>query len=173
MSDTELNPEGVFGSSAPGTPVDPRAIPVWRLNVLGNALVIVLVSAVAAIVLAALVRWLWPVAIALPIIILLLEIFYILRYPPAYYRCLRYWIDDTGIRVQSGVFWKRLISLPRVRIQHSDVSQGPVQRRYGVATLKLYTAGSQFTRIELDGLEYNTAVTLRDQLQMNEAGDAV
>lgn len=173
MIDADINQAGVTGEADPGTPVDPNAVKVWRLNALGSGFLIVLISAVGAVVMSVSVRALWPLAAALLVIILVLEIIYILRYPAAYYRHLRYWVDDTGIRIQSGVFWKSLQSLPRVRIQHSDVSQGPVQRRYGVATLKLYTAGSQFTRIELDGLEYNTAVALRNQLQMNDTGDAV
>jgi membrane protein YdbS with pleckstrin-like domain len=95
------------------------------------------------------------------------------RYPPARYRHLRYRIDDVAITIQDGVFWRTQSALPRVRIQHTDVSQGPLQRRYGVATLKLYTAGSRFTRTELPGLEHATAVALRDRLQRQISGDAV
>lgn len=171
--DTDISPEEANEEAAQGMPVDPRAVKVWRLNALGSGFLIVLISAVGAIVLSVSVRALWPLAAAILLIILVLEIIYIFMYPPAYYRRLRYWVDDTGIRIQNGVFWRSMVSLPRVRIQHSDVSQGPMQRRYGIATLKLYTAGSQFTRIELDGLEYNVAVALRNQLQMSESGDAV
>ena len=156
-----------------GVPVDPRAVKVWRLNALGSGLLILILISVGTLVLVSAFSHLWPLAVALLAITLVLEATYVLRYPPAYYRCLQYWVDDTGIRIRSGVFWKSMISLPRVRIQHSDVSQGPMQRKYGVATLKLYTAGSQFTRIELDGLEYTHAVALRNQLQMVDAGDAV
>jgi membrane protein YdbS with pleckstrin-like domain len=48
-----------------------------------------------------------------------------------------------------------------------------LERRYGVATLKLYPAGSRFTRTELPGLEYAAAVALRDHLQQQGRGDAV
>jgi membrane protein YdbS with pleckstrin-like domain len=84
--------------------------------------------------------------------------------PSAQYHALEYEIDDAGISIRSGVFWRSQIRLPRVRIQHTDVSQGPWQRRFGVATLKLYTAGSSYTRIDLPGLAHDDALALRDAL---------
>lgn len=94
-------------------------------------------------------------------------------YPAARYRRLRYAVDDKGIAIRDGVFWRTQSVLARVRIQHTDVTQGPLQRRYGVATLKLYTAGSHFAKIELPGLAHETAVALRDELQREGDGDAV
>ena len=98
---------------------------------------------------------------------------YVWKYPPARHRHLRYRIDDVGITIRDGVFWRTWSALPRVRIQHTDVSQGPLQRRYGVAELKLYTAGSRFTRIDLPGLEHAVALALRDELQRHANDDAV
>lgn len=85
-------------------------------------------------------------------------------YPAAWFRHLRYGVDATGINIARGVIWHNTSYLPRIRIQHTDVSQGPLQRHYGVATLKLYTAGSQHTKIELPGLTHDTAKALRDEL---------
>lgn len=85
-------------------------------------------------------------------------------WPPTYYRHLRYAVDDTGIVIQRGVLWRSHIALPRVRIQHTDVAQGPLQRRFGVGTLRLYTAGSRHTMIELPGLAHEDAIALRDAL---------
>ena len=87
------------------------------------------------------------------------------------YRHLRYAVDEAGIAIESGVLWRSRVSLPRVRIQHTDVSQGPLQRHYGVGTLKLYTAGSRFTRIELPGLAHDEAETLRNAL-LARGGDS-
>lgn len=86
------------------------------------------------------------------------------RLPGAYYRALRFDVDDHGITIQRGIVWRSHIVLPRIRVQHSDVSQGPLQRRFGVATLKLYTAGSRYTKIELPGLTHDDAIALRDAL---------
>ena len=84
--------------------------------------------------------------------------------PKAHYRALRFGHDYHGIVIESGIWWRKRTALPRVRVQHSDVSQGPLQRRYGVATLTFYTAGSRYTKIDLAGLEHEEAVALRDVL---------
>ena len=94
-------------------------------------------------------------------------------WPPTYYRHLRYGVDETGIVIQRGVFWRSHIALPRVRIQHTDVSQGPLQRRYGIGTLKLYTAGSRHTMIELSGLTHTDAIALRDALLAGSTASGV
>lgn len=140
------------------THVDPAAISVWRCHyliatgVLASATVITLFpqqglpwAAIGGTVLAigTALAWYWPAV---------------------YYRHLRYMIDATGIAIQRGVLWRSHIALPRVRIQHTDVSQGPLQRRYGIGTLRLYTAGSRHTMIELPGLAHADAIALRDAL---------
>jgi membrane protein YdbS with pleckstrin-like domain len=91
--------------------------------------------------------------------------------PEAYYRRLRFGTDGSGITIERGIFWQSRIAVPRARIQHTDVSQGPLQRRYGVGTLKLYTAGSRHTKVELPGLAHADAVALRDAL-LAESGDS-
>jgi membrane protein YdbS with pleckstrin-like domain len=85
-------------------------------------------------------------------------------WPEAYYRRLRFGIDESGIAIERGIVWQSRIAVPRARIQHTDVSQGPLQRRFGVGTLKLYTAGSRYTKIELPGLAHAEAIALRDAL---------
>ena len=94
-------------------------------------------------------------------------------WPAAYYRRLRFGIDETGIAIERGIFWRSRIAVPRVRIQHTDVSQGPLQRRFGVGTLKLYTAGSRYTKIELPGLAHAQALALRDALLAESGGSGV
>lgn len=92
-------------------------------------------------------------------------------WPEAYFRRLRFGIDATGIAIERGIFWRSRIAIPRTRIQHTDVSQGPLQRRFGVGTLKLYTAGSRYTKIELPGLSHPQALALRDAL-LAKSGDS-
>ena len=55
-------------------------------------------------------------------------------------------------------------NVPRSRIQHTDVSQGPVQRRYGIATLRVHTAGTENASVELGGLEHGVARLVREFL---------
>jgi uncharacterized protein len=153
--------------------VDPRVVPVWRWSAAMTFTPPVIAGSFFVLG-AAIARS--PAAIPLWIgwmLFLAAAVTYVWKYPPARHRHLRYRVDDVGITIRDGVLWRTWSALPRVRIQHTDVSQGPLQRRYGVAELKLYTAGSRFTRIDLPGLEHAVALALRDDLQRHANDDAV
>lgn len=86
------------------------------------------------------------------------------RWPPVEYRHARYRIDEQLIEIQRGVIWRISIAVPRSRVQHLDVSQGPIQRQYGLGVLSIYTAGTEHSMVTLDGLAHEIAQQLRDQL---------
>lgn len=73
-------------------------------------------------------------------------------------------ISGAGCEIRRGVIWRRIITVPLSRIQHSDVTQGPLQRAYGLATLSLYTAGTEHAKIDLHGLAFETAMAIRQYL---------
>jgi membrane protein YdbS with pleckstrin-like domain len=91
------------------------------------------------------------------------------RWPPIEHRHARYRIDDELIEIQRGVVWRASIAVPRSRVQHLDVTQGPLQRRYGLGVLVIYTAGTEHSQVALDGLSYEVAQTLRDRLLPRDA----
>jgi membrane protein YdbS with pleckstrin-like domain len=95
------------------------------------------------------------------------------RWPVLDYRHTSYRVDGLGIEIRRGVFWRVVINVPRSRVQHTDVSQGPVERRYGLGTLVIYTAGTDHARVDLGGLEHAVALRLRDRLQPTGDADAV
>lgn len=145
--------------------VDPATIAVWRWQALVGCVVAAVAGTVAATVLGGGAWFLLAAAVVIGALVLGWT------WPALQYRHLRYAVDESGIAIESGVLWRSRVSLPRVRIQHTDVSQGPLQRHYGVGTLKLYTAGSRFTRIELPGLAHDEAETLRNAL-LARGGDS-
>lgn len=95
------------------------------------------------------------------------------RWPAIAYRHSSYKVDSQGIEIRKGVVWRKVINVPRSRVQHTDVSQGPLERRYGVGTLVIYTAGTEHARIYLSGLDHATALRIRDHLLAGEGTDAV
>jgi uncharacterized protein len=95
------------------------------------------------------------------------------QWPPVAYRHASYRVDELGIEIRRGVLWRRVISVPRTRVQHTDVSQGPLERSYGLGTLIIHTAGTDHARVPLRGLEYGTASRIRDHLLPDESGDGV
>jgi uncharacterized protein len=146
--------------------VDSGIISVWRWR----AALTTLVFTGIAVGLSLPIPMLW---IVLPLLVAIAGSSLAWWWPALAYKHLRFGVDETGIAIESGVIWRSRIALPRVRIQHTDVMQGPLERRYGVGTLKLYTAGSRYTKIELPGLNHEAALALRDALLAEGRGSGV
>ena len=94
-------------------------------------------------------------------------------WPAKEYRHAGYALGSDMIEICRGVLWRHRYRVPRSRVQHTDVAQGPLERRYGLATLVLHTAGTKHARVELAGLAHETALALRDQLLPRAEPDAV
>lgn len=94
-------------------------------------------------------------------------------WPARVYAHTRYQLDQDGLRIARGVYWRTVTHVPRSRVQHTDVSQGPLERRYGLGTLIVYTAGTDHAKVALAGLAHETAVRLRDDLRLDRSDDVV
>jgi membrane protein YdbS with pleckstrin-like domain len=94
-----------------------------------------------------------------------------IRWPRLEHRRTRWRLDDIGLEIRRGVVWRTVISVPISRVQHTDVNQGPIQRRFGLATLVVHTAGTESASVELGGLTRPTAVAVRDFLLASSAED--
>ncbi len=76
-------------------------------------------------------------------------------------------LTASGLEIRRGIWWRSQISIPLARVQHTDVYQGPLMRRFGLAKLIVHTAGTENSAIELNGLSFDTARRLRDALVEN------
>jgi membrane protein YdbS with pleckstrin-like domain len=94
-------------------------------------------------------------------------------WPVLAYRRTSYRVDEQGIQIRRGVLWRTVSSVPRSRVQHTDVSQGPLERSFGLATLIVHTAGTHNASVSLGGLEHQVALRIRDHLIEGGEGDAV
>ncbi|MGH8827074.1 MAG: PH domain-containing protein [Jiangellaceae bacterium] len=65
--------------------------------------------------------------------------------------------------VTHGVLFRKLTVVPYGRMQFVDVASGPLERRYGLATVQLHTA-SPATDAKVPGLPAEEAARLRDRL---------
>ena len=78
--------------------------------------------------------------------------------------------DD--LLVTSGVLNRQLVVVPYGRMQFVDVTAGPLDRRFGLATVQLHTAAAA-TDAQIPGLVPTEAARLRDRLAARgEAGAA-
>jgi len=94
-------------------------------------------------------------------------------WPSIEYRYQRYRVNAEGIEIRRGVWWREVISVPRSRVQHTDVNQGPIERRFGIAHLVIHTAGTIGATVRLEGLTRDRAHQIRDYLVASGSDDAV
>jgi membrane protein YdbS with pleckstrin-like domain len=87
---------------------------------------------------------------------------WILIWVPRYYKSVTYAIDDEWLYAEGGVFWKRRSRLPISRVQMVDVNQGPWQRAYGLASLRVFTAATGQSTAELSFQNIENAEEIRD-----------
>lgn len=80
---------------------------------------------------------------------------------------------DDGLLVRRGVFWRSETFVPRTRIQHTEVNQGPLDRHWGMAKVIVFTAGTQLNAVGVSGLYHPEALVLRDTLLGRDGSDAV
>lgn len=75
---------------------------------------------------------------------------------------MQYAIREQDVSFREGVFFEEWITIPFNRIQHCELSRGPFERMYKLASLKIYTAGGSGSDINIPGLTADTAQRLRD-----------
>jgi len=162
---------------ADGVPrqLDPRWILVQRVH---WAILLVIAAGVSFVVMLSV--WaasgiLWLGFVLLPFWLVAMGAlgWHLQRWPAIAYRHTSYRVDESGIEIARGVLWRTITSVPRSRIQHTDVSQGPLERRHGLGTLVVYTAGTQHSEVRLPGLELGVAQRIRTHLLPSDQDDAV
>ena len=85
------------------------------------------------------------------------------------YRSWGYAEREDDLLVRRGVMFARLSVVPYGRMQFIDVTAGPLERAFGLATVRLHTAAAA-TDARIPGLEREEAARLRDRLA--ELGEA-
>jgi uncharacterized protein len=94
-------------------------------------------------------------------------------WPAVAYRHASYRLDQRTLEIRRGVLWRSVINVPRSRIQHSDVSQGPLERMHGLATLSIFTAGTRHALVRLHGVEHGRALAMRAHLMHADDDDVI
>ena len=70
---------------------------------------------------------------------------------------------DDDLLVRRGVMFRRLSVIPYGRMQFVDVTAGPIERSFGLATVRMHTAAAA-SDARVPGLPAAEAARLRDQL---------
>ncbi|GIF12067.1 PH domain-containing protein [Actinoplanes teichomyceticus] len=70
---------------------------------------------------------------------------------------------DNDLMVRHGLLVRRLTIVPYARMQFVDVTAGPIERAFGLATVQLHTAAAA-SDARVPGLPPDEAARLRDRL---------
>ncbi|HLN76892.1 MAG TPA: PH domain-containing protein [Nocardioidaceae bacterium] len=139
-------------------PVSPQLRRLRR--VLLMAFTVVALAAVA--VLARVFGWSVGWSVALAVVLLLLAVYgwWLIG------RNVRNWgyaERDDDLYIKHGALFRELIAVPYGRMQFVDITAGPLEQLYGIASVRLHTASPR-TSGRIPGLPADEAARLRDRL---------
>ncbi|MCZ2401956.1 PH domain-containing protein [Paenarthrobacter sp. Z7-10] len=144
--------------------VSAKLIPLRFITLGIGALVVILIGSLP-LVLRTLGSWqkfpgalAWALAIAA-----LLAMGWRLALIPRQVRAIGYAERDDDLLIRRGLFFQRVMVVPYGRMQYVDVSVGPLERAFGLASVKMHTASAS-TNAALEGLPTDEAARLREQL---------
>ena len=159
--------------SADFVALDSRVINLWRVAHLFGSLVILTLALIGGLIVGAALRGAWPVVLALWLALAGLRTWLFFWHPARRFRAWGYRIDDKVLLIRSGIWFRVIQLLPLSRLQHVDLHSGPLERRFGLASLVLYTAGTHEASLVIPGLDAQQAARLRDRLVAAGGDDAV
>jgi membrane protein YdbS with pleckstrin-like domain len=104
-------------------------------------------------------HWWWPAAMAVVVVFGIWRTIVTVRAVKAWGYAER----DNDLLVRHGLLVRRLSIVPYARMQYVDVTAGPLERAFGLATVQLHTAAAA-SDARVPGLPPEEASRLRDRL---------
>ncbi|WP_299092634.1 PH domain-containing protein [uncultured Metabacillus sp.] len=144
----------------PKNKISLKALTVWRLSALISSIIflLVVVGVGVGVYFLNFTYWITVGAAIIWLISSLLSIFII---PKIRHRVWRYEVHEHEIDLQFGLFVIKRVLIPMVRVQHVDTHQGPLLRKYKLASIEISTAA---TKHEIPALDLQEADLLRDHI---------
>ncbi|MCF8244735.1 MAG: PH domain-containing protein [Saprospiraceae bacterium] len=83
-----------------------------------------------------------------------------------------YALRQHDILHKHGVWWRSLTAIPFNRMQHCEISRGPVESAFGLATLRVFTAGGSGSDLSIGGLPVAEAERIKEFITGKIGGKA-
>lgn len=128
-------------------------------QIVQNVIFLVFIAVVAVVLNIVLEQdWVWiPAGVILLLTVIALIIL------PRQARAIGYMLRVDDIVFRKGILWQRMIAVPYGRMQLVDITQGPLDRAFGISQLKMVTAAAT-TGVQIPGLTQSASEALRDTL---------
>lgn len=85
-------------------------------------------------------------------------------------RAITYAVREHDVLRRSGLFFQQEVIQPLRRVQHVELNRGPLEKRMGLASISLFSAGSGKATFTIPGLKLITAERLRRYVLRSEQG---
>lgn len=144
-------------NSEPQKRISSRALTAWRISGVIKTIVSwsAMITAIILLHIFELPVWISIVLIAAGLLFAYLFVF---LFPSLRWRRWRYEVREEEIELQHGILVRIRTLVPMVRVQHVDTVQGPLLRRYHLASVIVHTAA---TSHEIPALAESEAEELR------------
>ncbi|MFO1446518.1 PH domain-containing protein [Bacillus sp. Bva_UNVM-123] len=141
----------------PQSRISEKGLKVWRISGMIHTLFSFLISSV---VIGLTIFFAWPFwIIGIVVILFVIDAYLMISLIPTLrWRRWRYEVRENELEIQHGVFIMKRTLVPMIRVQHVDTRQGPILRKYELATVAVSTAA---TVHEIPALNVDEAEELR------------
>ncbi|MBA4536839.1 PH domain-containing protein [Bacillus aquiflavi] len=127
--------------SEPQKRISVKALTVWRIyGIISSVIFLLLVGAL--IVYTIIAEWPYWYAAAAAVLLIVEAYITISIVPSVRWKRWRYEVREEEIELQRGIIVVKRTLIPMVRVQHVDTKQGPILKKYGLATITIATAAS-------------------------------
>lgn len=158
MSTSQID---AIGLRPPNNRYQRRVVGWWCAQLLIATVILVVPLVALGLLISAAQFWLLASAAALGLIGLLAAV----MMPLWWHRVHRWEVTDNAVYTRTGYFWQNWRIAPMSRIQTVDTTRGPVQRLFGLSTVKVTTASSAGA-VAISGLEDAQAQLVAHELAL-------
>ena len=139
-------------------PLERSYLTVIRIEWAISSAILLIIGAVLIFSIPSLQRPLWIVVIGGSWLIITISYSY---FQTRSFERKAYSLRDKDIIYRNGWIVQSISTCPFNRIQHSSVNTGFFERKYGLATLVLYTAGTNDADLQIPGLKESEAYAIK------------
>jgi membrane protein YdbS with pleckstrin-like domain len=82
-----------------------------------------------------------------------------------------YALRERDILFRRGWFIRKTRAVPLKRIQHVSVQSGPVERKFGLSSISIYTAGSEEADFTINGITEQRAQQIKEWISTQLNGE--
>lgn len=145
--------------------LEPKVQTLWRVSGVLNAFLFAGLVAIPEFIVTPKLRpeYLLPTGLFTGVVLVLFliigQIFVSLSY-----KNYRFLLGEDDMAVAKGVLWKSWRFISRNRVQHVDITSGPIARLLGLVHVSIYVGGMQTAAVSIPGLTKTRGEQLRQKL---------